>query len=222
MDAATARIGIVEDDADLRGSLVETIGDDPGLEVVFAAGSAAEARREIRRAAIDLCLVDIGLPDGSGLELLADLRAAGNARSLILTVLGDRTSVLLALHAGADGYLLKDTTPNQLRRCIHLTLAGETPLSPQAATYLLDIWRTSIAEPEPAAAGDVEALTPREVEVLKLFSRGLSYREAADVLNISPHTIGDHVKSIHQKLQVHSRAEALFEARQLGLISSRD
>lgn len=217
MNETPKRIGILEDDADLRSYLEGIVAEAPSLQLAFSAGTVAEAKHCCDRTAFDLCLVDIKLPDGSGLDFIAHMKKACAAKSLILTVLGDRVSVLLALHAGADGYLLKDTGPEQLKRSIELTLAGETPLSPQAAKYLLEMWKASA--PRPAPAPDGEALTPREIEVLKLFSKGLSYREAASVLHISPHTIGDHVKAIHHKLAVHSRTEAIFEARQLGLIS---
>lgn len=215
------RIGIVEDDADLRGYLATIIGQSESLEVAFCVGTLGEAKAMCDRGGFDLSLIDIGLPDGSGLDFVRYMKSRCAAKSLILTVLGDRQSVLLALEAGADGYLLKDTAPNQLRRSIELTLTGETPISPQAATFLLQMWKAATrAEPCREETGEAhDLLTPREIEILKLFSKGLSYRGAADVLGISPHTVGDHVKTIHQKLSVHSRTEAIFEARQLGLIS---
>ncbi|MDQ0463557.1 DNA-binding NarL/FixJ family response regulator [Caulobacter ginsengisoli] len=213
------RIAILEDDEHLRVYLEEVIAEGEGLILAFSAETLAQAKASLARTACDLCLVDLRLPDGDGLSLLGPLRAAG-AKALILTVLGDPASVLMALKAGADGYLLKETPPDQLRRSIASTLAGETPLSPQAATHLLETWKSASGALTRAAEG--EGLTPREVEVLKLFSRGLSYREAADILGISPHTIGDHVKCIYRKLAVHSRSEAIFEARQMGLISLLD
>lgn len=208
----------------MRGYLATIVGQSDTLETAFSVGTLAEAKAACDRGGFDLCLVDIGLPDGSGLDLVRYMKARCGAKSLILTVLGDRQSVLLALHAGADGYLLKDTPPNQLRRSIEATLAGENPISPQAATYLLQMWKAGegAAGPSGEEAEKSGLLTPRETEILRLFSKGLSYREAAGVLGISPHTVGDHVKAIHQKLAVHSRTEAIFEARQLGLISPLD
>lgn len=216
------RIAILEDDAPLRAYLETVIAETPGLELAFSEGTVAAAIAACAGAAFDLCLVDLNLPDGSGLEFVAHMKGRSAAKCLILTVLGDRQSVLIALHAGADGYLLKNTPADLLRRNIQLTLAGETPLSPQAATYLLEIWKANApARPLPPATG-AESLTRREIDVLKMFSRGLSYREASEALSISAHTIGDHVKAIHRKLRVHSRSEAIFEARQLGLISPLD
>jgi len=220
MNAAIAnRIGILEDDASLRAYLEQIVAEGGELSLAFSAGTVAEAAASIGASPPDLCLVDLQLPDGSGLEFISRLKAAPRpARCLILTVLGDRESVLAALRSGADGYLLKDTPPEQLRRAMLDTLAGEAPMSPRAASYLLEIWK---AASERAEIPKDAALTPREVEMLQLFSRGLSYRETAESLGISPHTIGDHVKSAYRKLNVHSCTEAIFEARQLGLLPSR-
>jgi len=216
------RIGILEDDADLRGYLCTIISQSAALEVAFTAGTVAEAIGHCGTTPFDLCLVDLKLPDGSGLDFMAHMKRQCDAKSLILTVLGDRESVLVALYSGADGYLLKDTAPEQLRRSIELTLEGETPVSPQAATHLLEIFKASGAGRPAEAAEDGVDLTEREVEILRLFSRGLSYREAAGALGISQHTVGDHVKAVYRKLSVHSRAEAVFEARQLGLLAPGD
>lgn len=218
--ASVHRVGILEDDPDLRLYLEQIVGGSDALTLAFSAGSVADAIAHIEPAHPDLCLVDLQLPDGSGLDFIAALKAtASPARCLILTVLGDRESVLAALRSGADGYLLKDTPPEPLRRAMLATLVGETPLSPRAAGYLLEIWRST---PAATKLRPEVALTAREVEVLGLFSRGLSYREVAATLGISAHTIGDHVKAIYRKLDVHSCTEAIFEARQLGLMAPRD
>lgn len=213
------RVGVLEDDADLRLYLEQIIQDGEDLQLAFAVGTVAAAIAQVESSRPDLCLVDLQLPDGSGLDFIAALKKVSNARCLILTILGDRQSVLTALRAGADGYLLKDTAPGPLRHAMLATLAGETPISPRAASFLLELWKATSAIPDRSPEG---VLTAREVDVLVLFSRGLSYRETAAALGISAHTIGDHVKTIYRKLDVHSRSEAIFEARQLGLMSPRD
>lgn len=217
---AAARIGIVEDDETLRSYLEGVMTATEGLEIAFSVGTLAAARLAGGSGPLELCLIDLNLPDGHGFDLIKFIKSTTVAKCLILTVLADRTNVMAALKAGADGYLLKDTPPEQLRANIFRTLLGETPISPQAATYLLELWRGSNATAVPVQA--LEALTTREVEVLRLFSRGLSYREAADALGLSQYTIGDYVKSIYRKLGVHSRTEAIFEARQVGLIAPLD
>ncbi|MDP1737132.1 MAG: response regulator transcription factor [Caulobacter sp.] len=213
------RVGILEDDDDLRFYLEGVVRETAGLQLAFAEGTLARALQCLAATPCDICMVDLRLPDGDGLDLIGPLRAAGS-RTLVLTVLGDPASVLHALRGGADGYLLKDTTPDQLRRSLFQALDGETPLSPQAATHLLETWKAGSGGMTRAAA--TEGLTAREVEVLKLFSRGLNYREAAAIIGLSPHTLGDHVKVIYRKLAVHSRSEAIYEARQMGLISLID
>ena len=214
------RIGIVEDDAHLRRYLCDVVEADTRLEVGFAEGDMAGALRQIDLCPIDLWLIDLQLPDGNGADLVRRLKAGGNGKCLILTVLGDRTSVIAALDSGADGYLLKDTDPKALVGSILSALDGYAPISPQAAHFLLDLYQAGARKVR--AACDEAVLTEREQEVLKLFSRGLSYREAAGILEISTHTVRDYVKAIYRKLSVHSRAEAVFEARQLGIISPAD
>ena len=220
MTAPPARIGIVEDDDHLRAYLCDVVTASGVLEVAFAEGSVASARNKVETCPVDLCLVDLQLPDGNGADLVRHLKSVSEAKCLILTVLGDRTSVIAALDSGADGYLLKDTNPQALVSSILSTLEGYAPISPQAAHFLLDMYQQTGRTIRPTM--DDAILTAREQEVLKLFSRGLSYREAADVLQISEHTIRDHVKATYRKLSVHSRSEAIFEARQLGIISSLD
>jgi DNA-binding NarL/FixJ family response regulator len=223
-DPAPRRIGIVEDDDHLRAYLSGVISAVPWLQVAFAEGTVAGAVRQAKVSDIDLCLVDLQLPDGNGADLVRHLKSVDEVKCLILTVLGDRTSVIAALDSGADGYLLKDTDPAALVGGIKSALDGYAPISPQAAHFLLDLYQRTARKPQAArgpAQGD-DTLTTREQEVLRLFSRGLSYGEAAEVLAISAHTIRDHVKSIYRKLSVHSRSEAVFEARQQGIISASD
>ncbi|MFZ5670972.1 MAG: response regulator [Pseudomonadota bacterium] len=219
MNDLTRRVGILEDDDDLRFYLAGVVEATPGLVLAFAEGTLAGALERLAVQPCDICLVDLCLPDGDGMDLIGPLREEGS-KSLVLTVMGDAASVLHALRGGADGYLLKETAPDQLRRSLFQTLDGETPLSPLAASHLLETWKAVSGGLTRAA--QAEGLTPREVEVLKLFSRGLNYREAAAILGLSQHTLGDHVKIIYRKLEVHSRSEAIYEARQMGLISLID
>ncbi len=213
-------ISVLEDDSDLRGYLITIISQCDGMAPGFATGSLAEAIKECTATKTDLFLVDINLEDGSGLDFLNHLRASDNpAKALVLTVLGDRETVMTALRSGANGYLLKDTPAEQICRAMQMTLGGESPISPQAARFLLQMVR---ADPNSENSADEKpvVLTLRETEVLQMFSRGLSYDEVAKALGISRHTIGDHVKAIYRKLQVHSRSEAIYEARQMGLLRS--
>ena len=207
-------LGIVEDDEATRSYLQEHLAAQPDFALSFACGLLADALAAIEREVPDIVLVDIRLPDGTGLDFVRAFRAKGTGRALILSVLGDRTTVLLAFECGASGYLLKDTPVEQIARDIRALVAGGTPISAHAATHLLTMLQVA---PTPAARAAAEPLlTPRELDVLTMFSRGLSYRETAETLGLSPHTVSDHVKSIYSKLAVHSRNEAVFEAVQNG------
>ncbi len=209
-------IGILEDDDDMRGYLVTIINQAEGLTLAFAAATVSEAIALSQEVKTDLCLVDLQLPDGSGLDFVQHVKSISDTKILILTILGDRTSVLVSLKAGANGYLLKDTAPNQIVRDINATLKGESPISPQAATHLLQLFRPQASAVTPELA---EVLTEREQDILNMFARGLSYKETASALDISHHTVGDYVKSIYRKLSVNSRNEAVYEATQMGLIN---
>ena len=205
-------VGILEDDPPTREYLAQLLGQADGFSVAFACDCIADARTAILTATADICLVDIKLPDGNGLEFIRQFHDVTGGRSLILTVLGDKATVLLAFEFGASGYLLKDTLPEQILRDIRALYAGGNPISPQIATHLLGMLNQDAAK-----AGTVaNVLTPRERDVLLMFSRGLSYRETASALTVSPHTISDHVKAIYAKMKVHSRNEAVFEAVQNG------
>ena len=134
---------------------------------------------------------------------------------LIVTSFGDRETVVSAITAGADGYLLKDSAPVELLDGIRATLDGGAPISAAAAVYLLERLRKESPLVEQAVAEE-DGLSEREVELLNLFARGLSYKEAAALMGISPLTVGNYVKTIYSKLAVHSRSEAVYEALKTG------
>ena len=210
----TRRIAVVEDDLNLRDYFIEIISGAPDLDLAGAASSIVGAR-DLIRLKPDLFLLDIGLPDGSGLELVAPIRAANATRVLIVTSFGDRETVVAATLAGADGYLLKDSDPDELLDGIRATLDGGAPISAAAAVYLLERLRKEPRLVEQAVAEE-DGLSEREVELLNLFARGLSYKEAAKQMGISPLTVGNYVKTVYSKLAVHSRSEAVYEALKTG------
>lgn len=211
-------LGILEDDEDTRAYLESYLSQQPDFTIAFSTGRLADAMAALSGSTPDIALVDIRLPDGNGLDFVRAFRAAGEGRALMLTVLGDRTTVLLAFECGASGYLLKDTPVERIAHDIRALVAGGTPISAQAASHLLALMKTagqparSTIAPTPAPS----LLTPRELDVLTMFSRGLTYRETGETLGMSGHTVSDHVKSIYAKMAVHSRNEAVFEAVQNG------
>lgn len=217
-------VGILEDSFSMRHHFSKIAERSDTLRLAFAAETLAEARAMYAATPCDICLVDLQLPDGSGIDFVTDLQNANTdgegAKALILTVLGDKVSVLAALQAGAQGYLLKDTPSAQIEQAIISVMNGANPISPQAATHLLSILNSD-PDPDPDPAPDAlpkSLITAREKDVLTMFSRGLSYQETADVLGITINTVREYTKTIYRKLSVHSRNEAIFEALQNGWI----
>ena len=212
-----ARIIVIEDDERLRRYAIAALQGADGIEVAGDAASLA-AGLPLVDLLPDLVLLDLGLPDGSGISIIEAVRGkVPHCRVLVFTVFEDRASVLNTLKAGADGYILKDTSAEMILAHVRATLAGETPISARAASHLLTLVRD---EPASAAAADPAAphLSPRERELLEYVARGLSRKEAARVMELSPYTVAEYMQSIYRKLQVRSRGEAVFEAIQARLI----
>jgi DNA-binding NarL/FixJ family response regulator len=210
--SAIRTVAIVEDDPIVAGHLVRAIEGDAALQLLGTAASVAQARALLRQRP-DVAVLDLGLADGSGIDLLRvrEAEGYGDCRFLVLTVFGDETSVMAALAAGADGYLVKDMEPEHFLLSLHETLEGGAPLSASVATYLLKNFRRGSHGPDPMP--DVTAkLSAREIELLRLFSIGRTNKEAARELRLSPHTVSDYVKGIYRKLRVRSRAAAVSKA----------
>jgi len=211
------RVVILEDDPNVTLHFTAIIASAPDLVLCGTADSLAGADA-LLAGRPDLLLSDIGLPDGSGLSFIPRIKAGlPECRVLVITAFGDRETVVAALNAGADGYLLKDSGESVILDGIRATLDGGAPISASAAVYLLERLRAppDLQRPGlPATPGvpEAERLTPREIDLLELFSRGQSYKSAGRALGISPLTVGNHVKAIYRKLQVHSRGEAVYEA----------
>jgi DNA-binding NarL/FixJ family response regulator len=206
---------IVEDDPLTRRRLEAAVGSVPTLRLTAAVGSTREAR-EALRSPPDVMLVDLDLPDGTGIELIRELkRAAAPTHAMVITVFADEQHVMQAIEAGAQGYLLKDGSAEYIGRSIGELLAGGSPISPPIARHLLQRFQ----QPEPAAPRDEPSLlTAREREILTLVAKGFSVPEISELLHISEHTVTTHVRHIYRKLEVTSRSQAIYEAVNLGLI----
>lgn len=221
--AGAVRIAVVEDDAVLRDALGEMVEQVDGFSLCGACGTVAEGRALLEQAP-EVLLVDLGLPDGSGLELID--RAPESCRVLVLTVFADVRTVVQAIEAGADGYLLKESDVGQVAAAIRTVLAGGAPISPAVASHILARVRSeqpaggASGSPAGAAAGggDGVGLTAREREILQDLASGRSIKEVALLHGISHHTVGDHVKAIYRKLSVNSRSQAVHEAVRSGII----
>jgi DNA-binding NarL/FixJ family response regulator len=206
------RVLIVEDIADVRVWLSDVmISACPEARIETAADTRS-ARARLGHEPYDLALVDLGLPDGSGFDVLRAIKAESpETLCVVATILGDDASIVGALAAGADGYLLKDQPGDLLARHIRQILDGLPALSPSIARRIMDHFRKT-----GPAAPDAE-LTPRERDVLAQIGRGLRNHEAAAALGISEHTVAAHIKSVYRKLDISSRAEAAWHAARLGL-----
>jgi DNA-binding NarL/FixJ family response regulator len=212
------RIVIVEDDPASRKMLVSTLQADLDYTVIAEFGEGNAAISAVPHLAPDIVLVDIGLPDISGIEVIAALKAAiPDCDMLVVTTFGDEKTVTRALEAGADGYLLKGTALEELRRDIHLLQNGGSPLSPMVARTLLNRLQGKSAL-DKQEAGRVAKLTPREQEILEMIAKGFSYAETSQIYGVTAATVHSHLKSIYRKLEVHSKTEAVYEARRRSLI----
>jgi DNA-binding NarL/FixJ family response regulator len=211
----TISVLIVEDEPEFLRVYCEAITREPDFRLSGAVSTLSAAMALVEQAVPDVLVVDLGLPDGNGADLIRRaVKRRPDCDALVLTVFGDDQHVIDAIEAGATGYLLKDSPVGELARCIRELRAGGAPISPSIARRLLARMRAPAEKP----AAQVSPLTEREAEILRLVAKGLSFTEVGGALEISAHTVVAHVKKIYRKLSVHSRGEAVFEATQLGLL----
>lgn len=182
-----------------------------GIEISVA-GSLAEAKPHIESAP-PLALIDLGLPDGSGIRLIEKLQPLGTL-CIVATVFDDDAHLFPALHAGAQGYVLKDQSTDTLAEMLTGIASGQPPLSPSIARRLLRHF-----QPIPVDA-DEPALTARETDVLRLIAKGHTVAEVAGLLGLSRHTAAGYLKDVYRKLSVSSRAEATLAATRRGLVGT--
>ena len=217
LTALPIAVAIVEDEPEVRRRFEDAVRLHPQLSWQFSAGSAAEAIEHVGRRPADVYLVDLGLPDRDGRDFIRWLvRQQPDALAMVVTVFGDEEHVLSSLEAGAMGYLLKDTPGTEIAERIVELHQGGSPISPSVARSVIRRFSQQSAD-----AALLEADTPlrkRELEVLRRIEKGMTYDEVAQVLSISWHTVTAYLRRVYQKLQVNSRGEAVYEARQRGII----
>jgi DNA-binding NarL/FixJ family response regulator len=218
MGAALAtRVALVEDDRDTRARLASSIRAQASLELVAEYPTGTEALLGLASRAPDVLLVDLGLPDISGLDVVRFVAGRHpDCDILVISIFGDEANVLAALEAGARGYLLKGSLQHDIALDIQDIRNGGSPLSPVIARQLLK--RLQAPGKKIDAQEEETTLTARESEILNAISRGFSYAETAQMLGISVGTVHTFLKRIYRKLAVHSKTEAVFEANRLGLI----
>jgi len=250
------QVAVVEDDAAQRDLYAELISRAPDMRLEWTAGSIAEAREQLQSGAPDVLLVDLGLPDGNGLGVIASVKQHYPAcEVMVVSVFGDEENVVAAIEAGATGYLLKDALAEWFLNTIREVRGGGSPISPSIARILLSRARGRAGEraapaaatgtlpmggaaasgrlTSPAVSGahagaathaglyaeaDAGELGERELEILSLVAKGFNSPEIGHLLSISTNTVKTHIYRIYRKLSVHSRGEAVFEAKKLGLL----
>lgn len=204
---------LIEDFEEIRQWLAGLLRDTFGEVAISMAGTVAQAYSQLDAQPFDLIVVDLNLPDGTGVDVLRRIKTQGlPAYCVVATAYDDDAHLLAALNAGADGYLLKDQPDEQLIRDLQGTLSGSPPLSPPIARRIMKLAK------QDHATVLLLPLTAREEEVLTLIAKGLNRAEIAQLLGVSVHTITTHVRSIYAKLDISSRAEAAVEAIRRGLI----
>jgi DNA-binding NarL/FixJ family response regulator len=198
-------ISIVDDDNDLREKIAVFIGATPGFRCLSQYESAEEALANLPKDKPEVILMDINLEGTSGIDCVRNLKPLlPKSQFLMLTVFEDTKKILRAIAAGASGYLLKRMPPEKLVEAIHEVYEGGSPMSPSIARTVIHLLRSM-----PQAAESVESLTDRQREVLDGLAAGRAYKQIADEMGMSIHTVRTYIRRIYEKLHVHSRTEAV-------------
>lgn len=203
--APRINVSVVEDNARVRGGLVHLINLSEGFKCVSQHPTAEAALQDLPAAKPDVVLMDINLPGINGVECVRQLKSnLPQTQVVMLTVYEDTEMIFKALTAGATGYLLKQTPPNELLNAIRDVHRGGSPMTSHIARKIVASFQQA-----PAPSRGLENLTPREQEVLDHLAKGFLYKEIADALGISYDTVHAHIRRIYEKLQVRSRTEAV-------------
>lgn len=213
------QVAVLEDQASTRERLIQAL-NAAAVDVVYACDRGSRMLDWLSLNKPDVLLVDLGLPDMSGLSIIQYCHQKyPDTDIMVITMFGDETNMMAAFSQGARGYLLKDGSEQDLAKHVQDLHSGGSPMSPVIARQLLrQLAPGYTAKAVKAQSGVSDVLSDRELEILSTLARGYTYAEVAELLGVTTHTIQGHVKNIYGKLDVHSRAEAVFEARNLGLL----
>jgi DNA-binding NarL/FixJ family response regulator len=217
-------IVLVEDDVAFQDAFRAAVGAASDLSVIGVAATVAQARILLQGPAADVLVVDLGLPDGSGIDVIREAHALWpECAIMVSTTFADERHVIASIEAGASGYLLKDSALPAIPEDIRVLHGGGSPISPRIARQVLMRFRPDekpVSTDDAAAADKAAApsLSEREQETLQLITRGFSFDEIAELMNVSRNTVLTFVRRIYTKLEVRSKTEAVFEARAHGLL----
>ena len=213
------RVVIADDQALVRSGFRMILDAKADIEVVGEAGDGAEAAALVARLEPDVVLMDVRMPDVDGLEATRRIVASGaKARVIVLTTYDVDDSVFAALRAGASGFMLKDVRPAELAEAIRVVARGDALLAPSVTRRLLDRFADALPGPDAAPPPDLDELTEREVEVLRLIARALTNAEIAEHLVLTEATVKTHVSSVLRKLGLRDRVQAAVLAYDVGLV----
>ncbi len=217
-----ATVSLIEDDPIVLNRFVDVLQKSKLFSLGFSCSSIQEGKNKLLDIPSNVLLLDLGLPDGSGIEIIDFIEKQGlSTKVIVITVFNDEKHILDAISAGAMGYLLKDEEFQEIETSITQMLNGGSPISPSIARHLLMRFQTheSVEDEKLAEQNKNKAkLTRREMDILQKISKGFTCKEIAEMENLSYHTIATHVRNIYKKLSVNSRAEALFEAYNMGIL----
>jgi DNA-binding NarL/FixJ family response regulator len=212
-EGESIRVLVADDHALYRRGLEMVLGAEDGIEIVGEAGDGAEAIRKVEELLPDVVLMDIRMPRRSGIEACTAIKdVVPSTKIVILTISDEESDLYEAVRAGANGYLLKDVPGEEIAAGIRAVASGQSLISPSMASKLLTEFASMIKKSEERPQVPVPRLTVRELEVLKLVARGMANRDIARELFISENTVKNHVRNILEKLQLHSRMEAVVYA----------
>lgn len=217
---STIGVAVVEDHPDFKAAFVAAIQAAPDTHLAGLAGLLADGLQLLKGPAADVLLVDLGLPDGSGIELIrATQKAWPECNIMVTTAFGDELHVMQSIEAGASGYLLKDSSPEKIVEEIRNLHNGGSPISPLIARRVLQRLRAPKTPAVDPAMDLKNALSSRETQALELVAKGFTYEEIARLMSVSRQTVLTFVRRIYVKLEVHSQMEAVDEARRQGLLA---
>lgn len=222
------RLVIVDDDEKLVSKLRTAMEIQSGFEVLGSAGTLADAYAMLENLKPDIALVDLGLPDGNGLDLIRFIHSKqSHCETVVLSVFTDESNLIASIEAGATGYLTKDSTTPEILARLQQLKAGGSPISPVIARQLLNQFRAGASKTRSEPASSLPApldvpLSDRELQVLEMVAKGFMQAEIATMLGVSINTVSTYVKRIYKKLAVNSRTGAVHRASELGIINLRE